>query len=54
VRRLIEIGLRAKKLRTIDGLRLGQFLIRVLFSVAVTAAVGLGAYFLMKFLIEMN
>jgi hypothetical protein len=45
--------MRGKTLKTIDGLRPGQFLIRVLFSVAVTAAVGLGAYFLMKFLVEM-
>ena len=37
-------------MRSVDGPSAGQFLIRALLSVAASAAVGLGAYFLIRLL----
>jgi hypothetical protein len=37
-------------MRLIDGLSSGQFMIRALFSIAASAAVGIGAYSLIRLL----
>jgi hypothetical protein len=41
-------------MRSIDGLSARQFLVRASFSIAVTAVVGLGSYFLIKFLLGLS